>query len=101
MQQQYKITVGFNPFLRNCSFDADGLITLCELLPGASLPTNINRFQYNCILNQLDGSVYRNIGSPAAPNFTVFGSGSGGAVTSVNGDKLQLYGMMVFLMMLQ
>lgn len=77
MQQQYQITVPWNLLLRNCSFDAEGLITLCELLPGAALPTDTLRFQSNCILNKLGTGLYQNAGTPASPSFAPLGGGAG------------------------
>lgn len=76
MQQQYYITVDWNLNIRNASVDADGLITLCELISGA-LPTNPNRFQRNCILNSLGVGLFYNAGTVASPSFIPLGSGSG------------------------
>lgn len=71
MQQQYAITVPWNFKIRNASFDAVGLITLCQLLDGG-LPTNANRFQLNCFLSVLSGpnqGYYFNQGTVAVPDW--------------------------------
>lgn len=71
MQQQYAITVSWNQYIRNASFDADGYITLVQLLDGA-LPTESNRYQTHCILSVLDGpntGLYSNSGTVQSPTW--------------------------------
>jgi len=70
MIQQYYTSVPWNLHLRNVTTDADQLITLAELAMSAPLPTDANKFQTNCILNQLGGGLYQNTGSVASPSFT-------------------------------
>lgn len=69
MQQQYYITVAWNSDLRNLSVDAQELVTLGQILPGGSLPTNPGKFQLNCVLNFLGVGLFQNVGTVASPNF--------------------------------
>jgi len=88
MIQQYYITVPYNENLRNCTTDADGLITLGELI-NPVIPTDSGVFQLNCLLNVFGVGIIQNVGTVAVPSWNVL-TGGAAVVFITNGFTVDL-----------